>query len=739
MEGVSQVHNLVQYFREKQLEKSTEAKLKTRCPYCSMQCSMDLIEERVITRNRFKVKPNKLDPTSEGRLCIKGNFAHEHAINEQRIQYPLMKLDGDFVRVPWELTYEMIANRFKSLQEEYGKDSVAVYGGGSLTNEEAYLLGKFARVALKTKHIDYNGRFCMSAAATAAVASFGIDRGITNELSEIEGAKCIILAGTNLAECQPTIVPYFRRAKKNGAKIIVIDPRETPTTKLADIHVKITPGTDGLFALGLLKVIVEDGLVDAAFVSERTNGFLQLEESLRELSFAAITQLTGVATDLLLEIARTFCSAETGMIFTARGVEQHETGHDTVRYFINLLLATGKIGKHGCGFGSITGQGNGQGGREHGQKADQLPGYRSIENETDREYVANVWGVSAGELPQKGVSAYELIEKIDIGEIKALVVMGSNPIVSNPNAQFVEQALKKLDLLVVVDMFVSETARSANFLLPCTSYLEDEGTMTNLEGRVVYRHAERKPLGETKHDWQIICDLAEALGVKQGFSFKSAEEIFDELKVASKGGVADYYGITYEKIKEKGLYWPCPENSQGTRRLFENEFMTKDQRANFAPVQGFSVVDDRNKQFPLILTTGRMIKHYLSGTQTRRSKGLNGQSSEAFLEIHPTTAKRFDISDGQLVVVTSTVGSAILKAKVTDKIREDILFAPFHWGDLQSVNRVLPPVLDPKCKIPQFKKVRVKLEVFIDSGTDPARGSFRINNRNAHYTNHIYN
>ncbi len=708
------MHDLVQYFREKQLENSTETTLKTRCPYCSMQCSMELIEERVITRNRFKAKPNKLDPTSEGRLCIKGLFAHQHAINDERIQYPLMKLDGEFVRVPWELSIEMIANHMKSLQKEYGNDSIAVYGGGSLTNEEAYLLGKFARVALKTKYIDYNGRFCMSAAASAANACFGLDRGMTNPLSEIEGAKCIILAGTNLAECQPTMLPYFKRAKKNGGKLIVIDPRETLTAKQADIHVKITPGTDGLFAVGLLKVIVEDRLVDHNFIVEKTNGFSEIYNMLEQISYHTIAQVTGVAIETIYDVARMFAKAETGMIFTARGVEQHANGHENVRHFLNILLATGKVGKYACGYGAITGQGNGQGGREHGQKADQLPGYRSIETEEDREYIASIWGVTADELPRKGVSAYELFEKIDRGEIKALFIMGSNPLVSNPNSVFVEQALKKLDLLVVVDMFVSETARHSHFLLPCTSYLEDEGTMTNLEGRVVHRQAERKSPGETKHDWKILCDLAEALGVQQGFSYDNSEEIFNELRVASKGGKADYYGISYEAIKAEGVFWPCPEAGQETVRLFEKGFYTKDGRANFFAAEQLPTVEPILANFPLLLTTGRLMEHYLSGVQTRRSKQLAQRCLEAYVEIHPRTADHFHIMDGELVRVSSLNGSAIFKAKVTEQIREDILFAPFHWGDLQGVNRIFPALLDPYCSMPQFKKVAVKIDPILN-------------------------
>ena len=468
--------DLVRYFREKQMKQSSEQLHDARCPYCSMQCSMELLEEKIIKRNRFKAKPNKEDPTSEGRLCIKGLFAHQHAINSERIKYPLINIDGEFVRIPWELAFEMIAERFTELQGEFGNDSIGVYGGGSLTNEEAYLLGKFARIGLQTKYIDYNGRYCMSAAAAASNATFGIDRGITNTLTEIEDAECIILAGTNIAECQPTIMPYYRKAKKKGAFIIAIDPRETATTKIADLHLKVRPGMDANLAIGMLKVIIDEGYTDETFIRERTNGFDIVKEQIKDVCLSEISKLTGVAIEAIETAARHYGNAKTGMIFTARGVEQHASGFQTVKQFLHLVLATGKIGKHACGYGAITGQANGQGGREHGQKADQLPGYRSIENEEHRKYIAAVWDVDEKDIPRKGVSAYELIEKIDQEEIKALFLMGSNPVVSSPNALFVEKALRKLDFLVVVDMYISETARMADLILPTTSYLEDEVT-----------------------------------------------------------------------------------------------------------------------------------------------------------------------------------------------------------------------------------------------------------------------
>nr|WP_307328190.1 nitrate reductase [Evansella vedderi] len=684
--------------------------MKTQCPYCSVQCSMDLLEEKIVTRKRFKAKPNKKDPTSQGLMCIKGANAHQHVFHGERITHPLLKIDGEFVRIPWELALEFIAHQFKTLQEQYGTDTVGVYGGGSLTNEESYLLGKFARVALKTKYIDYNGRFCMSAAATAMNAAFGIDRGLSNSLSEIPDSKCIILVGTNIAECQPTILPYFRKAKKNGAFIIVIDPRETATSKLADLHLQVKPGMDAYISNGMLKVIMDEGYLDKEFIQNRTNYFEEIKEQIDSIDLLETAKESGVSVEQIVEAARQYGKAASGFIFTARGVEQHAHGYENVRQFINLVLATGKIGKYASGYGAITGQGNGQGGREHGQKADQLPGYRSIENEKDRSYIAKVWGMEESELPRKGVSAYEMMEKIDAGEISSLFVMASNPVVSNPNSIFVERALQKLQFLVVADMFVSETARMADLILPSSTYLENEGTMTNLEGRVILREAKRKPPNEVKHDWQILCELANALGCDTGFTYKSAEDIFNELRVASKGGRADYSGITYNRLREEGIFWPCPKVSHpGTSRLFDDTFAHEDGKALFYPLKKPLLMEIVTDKYPLYLTTGRIMEHYLSGTQTRRSPDLMKRYSEPLLEIHPETAAKYGIEDNTLLQLQSERGSMIIRSKYSDKIRRDTIFAPFHWGDSQSINRVTDPTLDPFCKMPEFKVCAVNI------------------------------
>ncbi|OCT16091.1 nitrite reductase [Paenibacillus pectinilyticus] len=686
--------------------------MDTQCPFCSVQCKMQVIQEQNPTdgRSTFSVIPT-YNAASEGRLCIKGVYAHEHVFMGDRLLHPMQKKDGHFVPISWEAAYELMASKFTALGEQYGKHAVGVYGGGSLTNESAYLLGKFARVALQTKYIDYNGRFCMSAAASAGVKVLGIDRGLTNQIADIALADCIVLAGTNIAECQPTLMPFFKRAKARGAFIIAIDPRETGTTRMANLHLKVKPGMDATLVNGMLKILLDEGLVDQTFTRERTQGFAELEAHLAALDLAGIAELTGISIELIRQAAMAYGQAATGMVFTARGVEQQTDGHMTVRNFLNLVLLTGKIGKPGCGYGAVTGQGNGQGGREHGQKADQLPGYRLIENPEDRAYVASVWGIDPAELPGKGVSAYEMMVKAHKQEIRGLFVMASNPLLSNPNANLVEAALSKLDFLVVADFLMSETAQMADLILPATAFLENAGTLTNFEGRVLLREAGRPAPGEAKPDWQILCELAEELGRGKYFRYERVEDIFDELRLASRGGVADYYGITYDRLRaEEGVYWPCPElGHPGVHRLFEASFPLPEGRALLTTVANHLPKEQVDEQFPLILTTGRVLSHYLTGEQTRRSPHLAKRDEESFMEIHPETAGKYSITDDSVVKITSRRGTIQVRSRFKSSIRTDTIFVPMHWGADQNVNVLTHDALDPFCRMPGFKVCAVSV------------------------------
>jgi assimilatory nitrate reductase catalytic subunit len=691
-------------------------RLHSHCCYCSMQCGINLVQSG--NDAGWEVKPSPDFPVATGRLCQKGLNTLGHVVHPNRLLAPLRRVSAPLPGEPWQRAgwddaLDDIASRIKAIQAKYGNDAVSVFGGGSLTNEVCYLLGKFTRVALRSKYIDYNGRYCMSSAAAAQMRAFGVDRGMNVPLDDIPMAKYIILAGTNIAECQPTMTPYLLAAKKQKATIVTIDPRQTMTSKLADIHVKLQPGFDSVFVNGLLHVIVNEELYDKAFVETHTTGLEEIREAVQHFSPDTVSVYTGIPKEVIRTIARGFARAETGIVLTARGLEQQVNGVEHTLNYINLCLLTGKIGKPGCGFGAVTGQANGQGGREHGQKADQLPGYRLIEDPEARKHVASVWGIDPDELPGKGVSAYELFGKIHEGEIKAMIVLGSNPLVSSPNSARVAEALRKLELLVVVDMFETETAEYAHWLLPGSSFLEAEGTLTNLEGRVFHRSRAFETPGEAMEDYKLIGKLAEKLGRGQYFQFNSPEEIFDELRRATAGGKADYSGMTYERIKEsKGLFWPCPaEDHPGTPRMFENGvFYHPDGRAKLHGITPKKPAETTDRDYPYILTTGRLGNHYLSGAQTRRTEALMKKAPVPVAEIHPSVAEKIRLRFGDKIRLTTRRGSLVFDVKISQEIHPTTVFVPFHWGGEHSINVLTNDALHPISRMPEFKVCATRIE-----------------------------
>lgn len=694
------------------LTKTTIEVKESHCCFCSMQCRMQLHEGE---GGAYTIKPSPNFPVATGRLCQKGLNALEHTQHAERVLAPMRRdsVTGEWVRAGWDEALGDVAGRIQAIQREHGPDAVAVYGGGSLTNEVCYLLGKFTRVALRSRHIDYNGRYCMSSAAAASNLAFGIDRGMTAPLSELPNAKYIVLAGTNIAECQPTMMPYLLAAKKSGAVIVTVDPRNTMTSKLADIHVRLRPGFDSVFTNGLLHVILEEGLYDAEFVSSRTVGLEELRAAVARFTPEYVERVSGVLAAVVRTIARGFAGAETGMVLTARGLEQQVNGVDHTLNYINLALVCGKIGRPGCGYGAVTGQANGQGGREHGQKADQLPGYRLIEDPAAREHVARVWGIDPDELPGKGVSAYEMLQRIDEGKIKAMIVLGSNPVVSSPNSRKVAEWLKKLELLIVVDMYETETAElGADWLLPSSSFLESEGTLTNLEGRVFHRPAVMGLPGECKTDIELLCLLAERLGRGQYFSYEGPEDVFRELAAASAGGKADYSGITYERlVAEKGIFWPCPAPGHpGTPSLFAERFAHADGKARLHGIEPRMPAEPTDATYPYVLTTGRLGNHYLSGAQTRRTTALMAKAPEPVAEIHPAIAERIGMKHGSRLRITSRRGSMVVSAKITEGIQPMTIFVPFHWGQELAVNQLTIDALDARSRMPEFKICAVQVE-----------------------------
>ncbi|HJY86133.1 MAG TPA: molybdopterin oxidoreductase family protein [Candidatus Acidoferrales bacterium] len=679
-----------------------ERLVKTHCCFCGQQCGIQLKvrENRVIG-----FEPWEEFPFNRGMLCPKGVKRYLQGSHPDRLLDPLLRTDRGFRRAAWDEALDFTARRLREIQERHGKDAVAVYGGASLTTEKSYLLGKFARVALGTRHIDYNGRLCMVSAGTAYKLAFGVDRSPI-PWSDILNAQVLLIIGANIADCAPITTDYVWRCRDNGGKLIVVDPRMTPITRNADLYLPVRAGTDLALLMGLLHVVLRDGLENRAFIAERTVGFEAVAESVKSYDPRAVAEKTGVAPEAIEKAARWFAQADRAIALHARGLEHHSKGVENCLAVINLCLAIGHLGREGAGCAMITGQGNGQGGREHGQKCDQLPGQRPISDPVARRHVAQVWGIRPEEIPQGGLTAVEIMEAIHRGEIKGLLSICFNPLVSLPDANFTHEALEKLEFLGIIDFFLSETAHYADVVLAGSLQEEEEGVGCTAEGRVVHIQKAVDPPGNARGDAMIICDLARRLGKGQYFPYGNTREIFEELREASRGGIADYYGITYEKIdRQMGVFWPCPTlDHPGTPRLFEGgKSFHPDGKFHFVATEWRESGDPVGDDYPVYLTTGRLVGHYLSGTQTRRIGALVDQHDEPWLEIHPRLAMRYGISDADWVTVTTRRSEITLRAQVVRTIRPDTVFIPYHWPHGQSANRLTHRTLDPRSKIPEFK------------------------------------
>src|SRR5579884_2843852 len=676
----------------------------THCCYCGVQCAMYL---RVANGKVVGVEPRYDFPYNHGMLCPKGTTAYQTVNHPDRLTYPMIRRGGKgspLERATWDEALDFVARRFREIQQEHGKDAVAVYSGSSMTNEKCYLMGKFARVALGTRHCDYNGRLCMSSATGANELSLGIDRA-SNPVSDLLHADVIFVIGANVGECFPIVTWYLWKARDRGAKLIVADPRQTPIARTADIFLPLRSGTDSALLNAMLYVVITEGLVDEEFIRARTTGWEETKAEALKYPPEKVGKVCGLKPEAIVEAARLFGGAKAAMLLTARGLEHQSKGVDNGVAAANLALATGNFGRPGAGYGTLTGQGNGQGGREMGQKSSQLPGERDIEDPEDRAYICSVWGIDENDLPHSGYPATLQIPAMLRQEIRACFMICSNPMVSLPDQHTVERALRGLDLFVVTDFFLSETAERADIVLPGNVWAEEEGTTTSLEGRVIKYNRAADPPGEARRDWQIVCELARRLGRGQYFDFHSPREIFDELRRCTRGAKSDYWGITYEKIEaQNGVFWACPSpDHPGTPRLYEERFDFPDGKARFHPVPYIPPAEEPDEEYPLVLTTGRVIYHYLSGNQTRRTPFLKEMAPYPWVEMHEQTAQKLGIKEGDWVTVRTRRGEMTAPALVVRSIRPDTLFIPYHYGHDEAANILTNPVFEPKMKIPEYK------------------------------------
>jgi len=711
----------------------------TYCPYCGVGCGLKV---GVKNGQVAKVIGDSEHPSSLGDVCLKPINLPGTLDTPDRIHEPLVRmpdLDNAFKPVAWDIATEYIAEALTEIVNKHGPDSVAFYGSGQFTTEDYYVANKLLKGYIGTNNFDANSRLCMASAVVGYVKALGAD-GPPPAYEDIDSADCFFLIGTNTADCHPVLFNRIKRRKKaGGAKVIVVDPRKTRTAAIADLFLPIRPGTDTMLLNGMLNILYNQGKIDETFIAHHTNGFDAALRTARQISPHRVAAICGIQEKDLHEAAQLFGNAKAVLSFWSMGLNQSVNGVAKNQGVINLHLATGQIGKPGCGPFSLTGQPNAMGGREVGGLAHLLPGYRLVNNPEHRRDVESFWGIPEGKIAAtSGLAAVEMFEAAAKGEIKAMWIMCTNPMVSMPNLDVVEKALQNLELLIVTDAYhPTDTTQYAHILLPAAQWSEREGVMTNSERRITYLPRMVDPVGQAKPDWRILADVAQAMGFG-GFAYEDASEVFAEFVQLTQNRLCDYSGVSYERLQNEGpLQWPLPTDTHvGTSRLYtgihgaaeantEEEaatgqrvgayLQTSDGKANFHAAVYEPPAEVSDHDFPLMLTTGRLRNHWHTMTRTGKSASLLKGNSVPFLEIHPIDAMRREIDTGDVVEIQSRRGVAWATAHVTNKIRKGTCFMPFHWGRLdgafKAANNVTIEAVDPVSKEPDLKACAVEVRL----------------------------
>jgi formate dehydrogenase alpha subunit len=691
---------------------------RSYCPYCGVGCGL-LVGLKGNTL--IKVNGDPEHPANFGEICAKAVFLHRTIATRDRLLYPQMRSrrDAPLVRVSWEQALKRAAARFRETITRHGPDAVAFYGSGQLTTEDYYVYNKLAKGFLGTNNFDTNSRLCMASAVAGYRTSLGSD-GPPASYADLDVADCFLLIGTNTAECHPIVFRRIERRKRSDpdrVTVIVVDPRRTETADLADLHLAIRPGSDVALINAMLHVIVKEGLLDRDFIERHTKDWEALASTIERYTPQYGQEICGIRPSLIVQAARTFATSQRSLILWSMGINQSTIGVTKNNALINLSLATGQIGRPGAGPFSLTGQPNAMGGREVGGLSHLLPGYRSVTSADDRAEIAGIWGVPAAHLsPKPGYPAIEIFEALASGTVKAVWILCTNPMVSMPEPDTVEKALRQAELVVVQDAYhPTDTTQYADILLPAAQWPEKEGAMTNSERRITYMPKLIDPPGEALPDWEIGARFARQLGFGAAFPYRSAREIFDECARSTKGRFNDYSGVSYARLKQGPLQWPCPTaDHPGTERLYvDRHFQTEDGRGRFIPAEHREPYERTDRDYPLTLTTGRLKNQWHTMTKTGKIESLLKSGRDPFVEIHPQDAAKIAIQDGDFVEVTSRRGKAIAQARVTEEILRGTCFMPFHWGRAagyyKAANNLTVKARDPMSRQPELKACAVRI------------------------------
>ena len=697
--------------------------LRSTCPYCGTGCGLRLrAEQGVVT----KVEGDPDHPVNRGSLCAKGALLAGMVRTDDRLLHPIARdrSSGREQRLSWGEAIRRMADTIQRVIAEHGPDAVMLYGSGQLLTEDYYLFGKLAKGYLRTNNQDTNSRLCMASAVAAYNLSIGRDAPPA-AYADIEQANTFLIVGSNMEACHPILfnrVKARKRAGGDAVKIIVIDPRETATVKLADLHLAVRPGADVPLLNALLYEAMLAGGLDQRFIDEHTTGWEDLRATLRHYQAEQVAGVTGIAAQTIVDAARIYAGNGPALTLWSMGINQSANGVDKNLALINLSLATGNIGRPGAGPFSLTGQPNAMGGREAGGLATALPGHRFVASAKDRAETEAAWGLPPGTISERpGLTAIEMVEALERGDIKVLWIAGTNPLVSMPNSERLRAALANTELVVVQDPYhPTETTLSADLVLPAAQWSEREGTMTNSERRICLLERAGDAPGEALPDWQIICRVAAALGHGRAFCYQSTEDIFLEYRELTRDRDLDITGVDYALLRNTaGVQWPFPAGAlRDTPRLFTNGwFQTADGRARFVAPEYRPPVEAVSDAYPLLLTTGRVKDQWHTRTRTGKVAKLNKTEPEPFLEIHDQDARARGIRDGRPVTLRSARGAARLTARVTRAIRPGVVFAPFHWGPLwnplSTVNATTTDFFDPRSKEPEIKACAVQVELAV--------------------------
>jgi len=678
--------------------------VQTTCPYCGTGCTFNLV---VKDGKVMDTAPYHRSPVNEGKVCPKGTYAHEFVNHPDRLTTPLIKKDGKFVEASWDEAYDLIAKKFK----QYKPDECACLSSARVSNEENYAMMKFARGVMKTRHIDHCARLCHASTVAGLASTFG-SGAMTNSILDIAESKCLFIIGSNTFEQHPLIGRKVMQAKMKGAKLIYADPRFTPTGKQADLYMQFRSGSDVAIFNGLMQEILKNGWENKDFIKNRTKDFDKLKEEVMKPEYALdnVEKISGIPVAQLKTAAEWIAKSGATAILYSMGITQHTTGVDNVRSVANIQMLCGNLGRPGTGVNALRGQNNVQGACDMGALPVVFTGYQKVIDEAAHKKFADAWGFPDGICEPK--NGYEVTVMMDVlvdkpGELKCMYVMGENPMISDPDLHHVKKALENLEFLVVQDIFMTETSEMADVVLPACCYAEKVGTQTSTERRVQMWRKAQEPPGQAKLDWVIMKEIAAKMGYGKQFAWNSAEDIMNEIAKVTPS----YGGMNYQRLnKPEALHWPCPTTEHpGTPILHKEKFAHPDGLGVFFGVPYKPPAEVPDAEYPFILTTGRCIWQWHTGTMTRRSDDLEAEEPTGWIEINPEDAKALGVADKEMVRAITRRGEVNVPARVTKNIMKGVMFMPFHYKEC-AANVLTNNALDPIAKIPEYKACAVKVE-----------------------------